>query len=257
MLFSAVTRIACAFFLSGALLSNLAPAQQPQRDAKFPCPEKLAYKVEWRMVNAGTALVQQAPIDRHGWELNLHVESAGLVSRLYRVLDTYKVQAGEGFCGSSAVLDAQEGKKHTVTRLRFDAAHKRTEYEEHDLIKGTTKRKELDVSPCTYEIVGALAALRLNPPEVGKAITLPVTNGKKLASAKIQAQDKEKVNAGGQNYSTVRYEAFLFDNVLYRRKGRLFIWLTDDPAHLPVQLQLHLGFPIGNITLQLDKHEQM
>jgi hypothetical protein len=39
--------------------------------------------------------------------------------------------------------------------------------------------------------------------------------------------------------------------VLYRRRGRLFIWLTDDDRKLPVQVKVRLPFYIGTVTLQL------
>jgi len=257
MKLSAVSRVGGALFLAGTLLNTNIPAQQRSKKADFPCPEKLTYHIEWRLVDAGTAVVQQTRDGRQGWNIDLNLQSAGLVSRLYRVFDTYKVTTGERFCGSSAVLDAQEGKKHILTRLTFESSRKRVSYEEQDVAKGVTTKKEFDAPPCTYEVIGALAALRMMPPEPGKAMTVPVTNGKKLVFAKIEAEAKENVNVGGKNYSAIRYEAFLFDNVLYKRKGRLFIWMTDDPEHLPVQLQLHLGFPIGNITVQLDKEEKL
>jgi hypothetical protein len=257
MISSAILRFAGVLFVTGALVSNTAPAEPPQEDPVFPCPEKLTYRIEWRLVTAGSAVLEQRHGAGQGWDLNLNLQSAGLVSRLYKVLDNYKVATGARFCGSSAVLDAQEGKKHTLTQLNFNNSRKKVEYSERNLIKNTTVTNEVDKPPCTYEILGALAALRLAPPDLGKPISLPVTNGKKLAFAKLEAQGKESVNAGGKSYSTVRYEALLFDNVLYKRKGRLFIWLTDAPGHLPVQLQVHLGFPVGNITIQLEKEEKL
>jgi hypothetical protein len=51
----------------------------------------------------------------------------------------------------------------------------------------------------------------------------------------------------------VRYEAELFNNVIYRRSGRVYIWLTDDRRRLPVQIQVRLHLAIGTITLQLEK----
>jgi hypothetical protein len=154
-------------------------------------------------------------------------------------------------------LDAQEGKKHFVTRLNFNRTSKKVEYTEHNVVKNTTTTKELDTPPCTHEILGALAALRLAQPDPGKPLSLPVTDGKKLAFVRVEAQANEALNIEGKKYSTTRYEVFLFDNVLYKRKGRLFLWMTDDPNHLPVQLQVHLGFPIGNITIQLEKDEKL
>jgi hypothetical protein len=56
---------------------------------------------------------------------------------------------------------------------------------------------------------------------------------------------------------TIRYEVFLFDNVLYKRSGHLHIWLTDDNSRLPVQLQVRLQFTIGTITLKLEKEDKL
>jgi hypothetical protein len=56
-------------------------------------------------------------------------------------------------------------------------------------------------------------------------------------------------------FAAVRYEAFLFNDVLYKRAGRVLIWITDDGRRLPVQVQIRLQFHIGTITAQLEKYE--
>jgi Protein of unknown function (DUF3108) len=163
--------------------------------------------------------------------------------------------ASSQFCGINSDLDSEEGKRHRRTVLSFDG-HK-VEYEERDLLKNTSEKAHVDTPPCTYEIAGALASLRLADIAPGKWATLPITDGKRLAYGKIQAQAKENINVDGRNYQTVRYEAFLFDNVLYKRKGRLFIWLTDDAARVPVQFRFQLGFPVGTVTVELEKQQQL
>jgi hypothetical protein len=154
-------------------------------------------------------------------------------------------------------LDAQEGKHHKLTLLKFDLLHNKVEYDDHDLLKNTSDKRWLDVPPCTYEIAGALASLRGLDIPPGRSASLPITDGKKVAFSKIEAQARESVNCGGKTYQTIRYEAFVFDNVLYKRKGRLLIWLTDDAARVPVQLRFQLGFPIGTVTVELDKQQQL
>jgi hypothetical protein len=235
-----------------------APGQQPpSASGAFPFNEKLTYSVEWRLVNAGSATIQMMRDNAtHGWNFNLKIESAGLVNRLYRVSDTYKTATGDHFCGTSADLDAQEGKRHNISTLRFDTSRHKVLFEERDLVRNNSEKKELDVPACTYEIVGALTALRASAPAPGKSVMLAITDGKKFANARIDAQAKENIAVNGKTYSTVRYEAYLFDNVLYKRKGRLLFWLTDDAEHVPVQFRLILGFPIGSVTVQLDKHER-
>jgi Protein of unknown function (DUF3108) len=232
---------------------DFAPAQQSPAAPRTPIPQKLTYRIEWRLVTAGTANLEFQQRAANEWQTNLNLESTGLVSRLYRVLDKYSVVSNGQFCPSMVSLDAQEGKKHTLTRLTFDGAKHKVDYEEQDLIKDSQKKQQTDLAPCTHEIVGALAALGQLDLPLGTSATMPVTNGKKMVYAKIEAQTRETVNIEGKSYQAIRYEAFLFDNVLYKRKGRLFLWITDDPARLPVQFRFQLGFPIGTISLVLEK----
>jgi Protein of unknown function (DUF3108) len=231
--------------------------QQSQHAAQFPYPEKLSYRVEWRLITAGTATVQLSHPSPDHWQLDLNLQSAGMVSRLYRVLDRYKVISNDHFCASDLVLDAQEGNRHRLTRLMFENSRRQARYEERDLTNNTTFKRVLDVAPCTHDVAGALAAMRLMNVELGQSGTLPVTDGKKMVNARFEARSKENVSIAGKTYHTIRYEAFLFDNVLYKRKGRLFIWLTDDADRTPVQLRFQLGFPIGTISLALDKQQRL
>ncbi len=239
-------------------MGGFAPGQQQsQKASKLPYPEKLTYRVEWRLITAGAATVELSHATPDDWQTSLNIESAGLVTRWYKVLDNYKVTSDEKFCAASSMLDAQEGKRHTVTRLTFENTRHKVEYDERDLLKNSTEKRELDIAPCTYDIAGAMEALRNMNLQPGKWATLPVTNGKKMAYAKVEAQAKESVPLPTKTYQTTRYEAFLFDNVLYKRKGRLLIWISDDPDRIPVQLRLQMGFPIGNVTVTLEKQEKM
>ena len=84
---------------------------------------------------------------------------------------------------------------------------------------------------------------------------VPISNGKKSVSARIEVQGREQIETPSGVYDAIRYEAFLYRDVLYRRKGRLFVWLTDDERRLPVQIRVKLGFFIGTVTLKLEKED--
>lgn len=239
-----------------AALTTIVSAQQTMQNDKFPCPEKLSYRVQWHSITAGTATVNMSQIKPDEWQTTMDLESAGMVSRLYHVLDKYKVLASGKFCAISADLDAQEGKHNKYEKLTVDAVHHKVDYYQQDRIKRQDIRKELDAPPCTYEIAGTLQELRGLDLQPGKSMTVPVTDGKKIANVRIDAQSKENISYQGKNVSTIRYEAFVFDNVLYKRKGRLLIWITDDAARLPVQLRMQMGFPIGTVNVELQKQER-
>lgn len=221
----------------------------------FPAPETLSYRIEWRMVTAGQAKLELSRVQQD-WQLKLNLESAGLVSRLYRIQDDYKVTSNDKFCGVSSAFEAHEGKRHVVESQQFDNSRHKSTFDFHDLVKNVQEHHEIDIAPCTHEILGALESLRQTRLDLGKSTTIPIANGKKMAYARIEAQSREKILVDGKSYSTIRYEAFIFDNIVFRKKGSLLVWLSDDAAHLPVQMRFQMGFPIGTISLELEKEDR-
>ena len=196
------------------------------------------------------------PISAQTWETKIKLQSAGLVNRLYFVHDDYTVRTDRQFCAATSTLDAAEGKRRRLTTVNYDPGQKKLHYQERDLVKSTVNTHDLEVPPCTHEIMGALAYLRTITLEPGKSIQIPVTDGKRIAQVRIAGQERQKITVNGQTYSTVKYEAFVFDNIVYQRKGTLNIWITDDQERLPVQIRIGLGFPVYDVMALLDKREK-
>jgi hypothetical protein len=220
--------------------------------------ETLYYGVEWRLIRAGTAKLAWIPAAAGGSpQISLELRSAGMVNALYRVNNSYAATLAGGFCTSSVLLHAEEGRRRRETRITFDAGQAKASYLERDLVKNAVvNQREIDIAPCTHDVIAGLYRLRATPPALGQSMEFPVSDGKKFVQARVLAQAREQVKTPAGNYQTVRYEVFLFNDILYRRKGRLFIWLTDDEARVPVQIRARLQFHVGTITLQLEKQER-
>lgn len=237
----------------GVCLSLLAAAPATSVTGVLPAQESLSYDIEWRLIYAGSAHVNlsQKPT---GWQTDVHVESGGLVSKLYKLNDTYRVQYDEGLCAASSTLDAAEGKRHRDTKVTFDAATKKATYLERDLINNTVFRSSvIDVPACVQDVIGTLMKLRTLNLAPGQSVKLPISDGKKFVNARVEAQEHEEIKTKLGVFKTTRYEAFLFNGALYTRSARLFVWLTDDARRLPVQIRVRLQFVIGTITLTLEK----
>jgi hypothetical protein len=114
----------------------------------------------------------------------------------------------------------------------------------------------VEIPPCVHDVIGGLMVLRTLHLEPGKTVQIPVSDGKKFVQVKIESQRREDLATATGVRKTIRYEVFLFDNVLYKRSGHLHVWLTDDNNRLPVQLQVRLQFTIGTITFKLEKEEK-
>lgn len=221
----------------------------------LPSKETLDYAIEWRLITAGKArLSWSASPEQQGWQANLHLESTGLVSRMYKVSNDYISHLTADLCAESSQMNAHEGSRHRETKITFDRETKKATYLERDLNKNSVvAAHETDIPACVHDMAGGLYYLRTLHLEPGRAVEVPVSDGKKSVSARVEAQQREEIKTPAGTHKTIRYEIFLFNNVLYRRPGRLYVWLTDDRRRLPVQIRVRLQFHIGTITLQLEK----
>ncbi len=223
----------------------------PATAAGPPPPDlgKVSYSVEWRLIHAG-----DVALDAHDSEAHLKLLSAGLVSALFKVDDTYSVRYEQPFCATGSLLDSMEGKRHRQTTVIYDRNQNRASWVERDVLKNQVMRTaQVDTPHCVHDVLGGILALRALTIEPGQSAQVPMSDGRRSAQVKVDAQEREEVTTPAGTFKTIRYEANLMNGVVYPRKGRAFVWVSDDARRIPVQIRLRLAFPIGTVTLQLDK----
>jgi hypothetical protein len=232
-----------------ALLSVTPPAQG--------AGESLYYGVEWRFVYAGNVSLNLTRNPDRTESVALQLKSAGLVSRLFTLEDTYNAQlTGDTYCAHASELDALEGKRHRRTTANFDYSRGKVSWTERDLLKNTVlKSGETDLpASCVSDVIGGLYVLRGMRLEPGQTVQIPTSNGRKAANVRVEVQEREDVTTAKLGkFKTVRCEANIFNGVLYSRNAHMSVWLTDDERHLPVQIRIRMPFVIGTVTLQLEK----
>ena len=222
----------------------------------LPSKEMFQYAVEWRLITAGRARVDWSSMGRAGSEVKLHLESVGMVSKLFKVEDDYTATLNAALCVQSSHLTAHEGTRQRETSITFNGEGRKASYVERDRVKNSVlQTHDLSIPPCVHDVIGGMFFLRTLNLEPGQSADVPVSDGKKAVMAKVEAQQREEVKTPAGTFKTVRYELYLFNGVLYRRSAHLNIWLTDDRRKLPVQLRVRMPITIGTITLQLEKHE--
>ncbi|HVO96789.1 MAG TPA: DUF3108 domain-containing protein [Bryobacteraceae bacterium] len=225
----------------------------PAQTLTVPSTERLTYDIEWRLIHAGQAVVEAGKTNAH-----LRIESAGMVSTLFKVEDAYGVNYDEPFCATSSTLDAKEGKRHRETHVLYDRANNKASSVERDLLKNVVLHTyEVAIPNCVHDVLGALISVRQIPLSPGQTAQLPVSDGHRSASVRVEAQEREVLKTPTATYKTIRCETFLMNGVVYMRRGRVFVWMTDDEKRLPVQIQLRVNFPIGTVTLRLTKEEKL
>jgi hypothetical protein len=223
-----------------------------------PSKEILQYNIDWRLFNAGKAKMEfvTEPGSRPGYQVNLHLESTGIVSKLFKVADDYSTNVNGNYCAETLQMSAQEGSRQRETKITFDGEARKATYVERDRLKNTViLSKETEIPVCVHDVAGGLFYLRTLNLEPGQSTMVPVSDGKKSVMAKVEAQAREDVKTPEGTFKTIRYEVYLFDGVLYKRPAHLNVWVSDDRRRLPVQIRVRMTFTVGTINLILEKHE--
>ncbi len=232
------------------------PAEIGEAPWSLPARETLHYTIEWRLITAGKADFDWKAAEQPdpGWRVNVNVQSVGLVSKLFKVGDIYHSELGQALCAESTQMVSREGSRQRETHVNFNYETHKAGYLERDRVKDKViSQKEIDIPSCVHDVAGGLYYLRTLQLKPGESTEVPVSDGKKSAMAKVEAQQRETVKTQAGTFSTVRYEIYLFNNVLFRRSAHLYVWLTDDRRRLPVQIRVRMQFVVGTITLQLAK----
>jgi hypothetical protein len=225
----------------------------------LPARETFHYGIDWRLFAAGKARVDMnaTPQPRPGYQVNLHLESTGIVSKLFKVEDDYSANLNSSYCAQSLQMTTHEGSRLRETKIAFDGEARKASYLERDRAKNNAivRSGDIDIPPCVHDVLGGLFFVRTLNLEPGQSTQIPVSDGKKSVLVKVEAQAREDVKTPEGTFKTIRYEAYLFDNVLYKRSAHVNVWVSDDRRKLPVQIRVRMTFTIGTITLLMEKHE--
>ena len=235
------------FALVGALVFASLPSLAA--DASPFTWDKLTYGVEWRLVRSGSVVIEPGTT-----ETRMRMQSAGLLSALFKVEDQYTVRYDANSCATDSVFDSLEGKHHRQTTVTYDRSQHKSISVQRDITNNTvTRSAQADIPDCPRDMLAGLMVLRGSRLEPGQSVNVVLSEGRKTGTVKLEAQEREEITTPAGTFKTIRYEADIFGGVIYMRKGRALIWVTDDAERVPVEIKLRFAFPIGTVTLDLEK----
>jgi hypothetical protein len=230
-----------------------APAQPPaQSSSSLNVPETLHYSISWRIFTAGIATMHLERPSADRWQATVKANSTGFVSRVFKVDDVFVSRfSGEKMCSQGIVKTIHEGRRDRETRIDFDTARKTAVVKETDLnSKKLVRQGEHAIPECVYDVVAALYYVRSIPLEVGKSFQLQINDGAQTLPITVEVQAKEEVKTPSGTFRCIRLEPRVFGGTLFKRSGRMQIWLSDDPQRLLVQLKARLFWGTVSATLQ-------
>jgi Protein of unknown function (DUF3108) len=224
----------------------------PPSSFRFPENQKLVYSVQWHLINAGTTtiLIQRAPSAEH---LHSTADTSGMTNKIYPVHDTFDADIDPATSCTLAVFrHAEEGSRRLDRKIRFNYQSAKSQVDDFDLKANKAKHSEFDIPACVTDVVSAFfyaGSLSLSPAQTE---TFPVNDGGKTSDVRIEVEGRNHIKVPSGEYQTIRVKAEPVTGPL-KGKGVLWVWFTDDPRHIPVQMKSKLGF--ATLLFQLQRIE--
>ncbi len=241
-----------ALRLANLLLTTFALGQTPS-PAPFTAGETVDYDIAWRVFGAGKARMTLAETPQHQWRATVEAHSTSLISKLYKVEDVFRSTFQPGlYCSEQIAKSIHEGARHREIQIDFHSGRKVASIREMDQVNNRLVRQQENPIPeCAFDVVSALYYVRTLKLEVGRPFQVPLNDGGHTILIDVEVQAKEQIKTPAGVFQTIRIEPLVFGGTLFKKSGRMQIWLTDDASHKLVQLKARLFF--GNITATATK----
>ncbi|TCK71780.1 DUF3108 domain-containing protein [Acidipila rosea] len=246
----------------GSALIAAVPAQTPQKlpqltpprsGYSFPQRQTLNYTVDWRVFPAGTTTLhveQDGQLER----ITASADSIGAVNLLYRVSDRFQ-SSFDRTTGCSTGFSKQliEGRRQVNSSLKFDYAHGKALFEDHNLVSNISRHQEWGIPGCVSDLLSATFYAASQPLVVGQSFSMPVSDAMRTVAVTMKVEGREEVRVPAGTFQTLRVQPTAAAGVV-KNRGDIWIWYTDDERHMPVQMRARLFW--GTITFRLTSAEQ-
>ena len=224
----------------------------PATGFPFPAKQTLTFTVDWRVFTAGVAvfhLEQQGTAEK----ITATADTVGGVTMLFPVVDRFQ----SGFdtktgCSTGFSKQLQEGRRKVSSDLSFDYGQGRQHLLEKNLVKGTQKEQTAAIPACVTDSLSAIFYAATQPMTVGQSFGFPLADAMRTVTVVMKVEGKEEIKTPAGTFQTIRVQPTADEGVV-RNRGTIRIWYTDDPRHMPVQIQARLFW--GTITFHLQSFE--
>jgi len=215
----------------------------------FTVGEKLSFVIRYGVVVAGSSTMSIPNIvtrqHRECFQIQTEARSSSFFSAFFKVRDkviSYLDKNGLYTWGFEKHL--QEGTYR---------AHQIVDYDQIHGWAVSNSRDSLQIPPCVQDVLTSFYFIRTQKLQVGKSLFLDNHADNKLYPLEIKVHKRETIKVRAGKFDCLVVEPILRASGIFKSKGRLLVWLTDDERKIPVQMKSKII--IGYITAELEKME--
>jgi len=230
----------------------------------FHTGEKLSFVVRYGFLHAGNATMEVKEIvpvkDRRAFRIVSTARSKKTFDFFFKVRDRV-----ESLLDTAGLFSWRFNKTLREGAYKFDLNVDYDQYRGkafveliryHNTNPLTVKKKEhlmVPIPPYTLDILDAFYFVRTQNLRVGMPLYINNHDNKKVYKLKVLVQKRETVKVKAGKFRCILVQPVLKGAAIFKQKGKLWIWLTDDQYKIPVQMKSAVF--IGKITTELTKIE--
>ena len=207
--------------------------------------EYFQFSIDWNGLNGGSSLMQvqnYIRVDgRRCYRIVTKAESNSFVSKFYKVRDRAESAVdAESLYSLRFIKRLREGGYKKDIDVRFDQAKNLANYD---------NGKTLEVAPRVHDVLSAFYYIRTQPLPDGAVIVIPTHDNEKSYEMEVEVLKRERVEVPAGTFSCVVVEPKLKSEGIFKSKGSMQVWLTDDEKRMPIQVRSKV--PVGSISVRL------
>lgn len=216
----------------------------------FKPGERLKFSVQYGFIKAGSAYLEVPQIlDWKGhrvYDLVARAESNAFFSRFYKVrnrIDSY--WDVDGMFSRRYVENRREGGYRSKEEIVFDHDRHEAHYRSGAV---------LPVPPDVQDALSSFYFTRTQALPIGGSIVFDYHASHKSQPLEVRVLGREHVQTPAGEFDCVAVEPVLKAGGIFKNKGRLVIWLTDDDRRMPVLMKSKVV--VGSISVVLQEYQE-
>lgn len=214
-----------------------------------PWREKLYFELYWLGMYVGNATFE-AVHNNGEVKITSQAHSAPFISAFYKVEDYAESRIFDG-APVHFKIKQHEGKYRSNKETLFDQNRKKVTFFNH--LKETKEEHTME-GHALWDVISAFYYLRTQAMETGKTIFLKVFDSNKFLTAEVTVIGRERIEDTSQKViDTVIVKPVLNSDGLFKNKGTILVWFTDDEHRIPVKMETEV--PVGKVIAKLMSRE--
>ncbi len=217
----------------------------PRVEQPFKPGESLRFSVQYGFIHAGSAWLEVPQVadwnGRPSYTLVARAESNAFFSRFYKVRNRIEsIWDRKELFSWRYFEDRREGGYRAHSEILFDHDRHEAHY---------SNGKSYPIPPNVQDALSSFYFTRFQALPIGGSVVFDYHASRKSQPLEVRVLGRERVETPAGKFDCVVIEPLLKAGGVFKNKGRLVIWLTDDERRMPVMMRSKVA--VGSISVIL------